>query len=158
MNGATLKTLREALCLPVKWLANVAGVQERTVRYWESGHMPVPADVDAQMRQLEAVAASLVNQGVEAIRAQIAAHGLPGEPVRLVRYVEDEDIARYLPELTGVPATYHAAVLARIRWSIEADDVEVEMHALDVAAYSAWLKSTKQVDSTAMRAQFVALE
>ncbi len=59
MIGATLKTLREALCLPVSWLAAVCGVQERTVRSWESGTAPVPQDVSGKVEQLETLAGPL---------------------------------------------------------------------------------------------------
>lgn len=156
MNGATLKTLREALCLPVSWLAAVCGVQERTVRYWEAGTVPVPQDVSDQVEQLEMLAVMLTDQVVSSIRQQVAQHGDPGEPIRLVRYAEAEDVARFQPELATLPPTFHAAILARIRWALEPDGLVVEAHNLNVPAYMAWLKATNQEESPAMRAQFIA--
>ena len=158
MNGATLKTLREALCLPVSWLAAVCGVQERTVRYWESGTVPVPQDVSDQIEQLEMLAVVLTDQVVSSIRQQVAQHGDPGEPIRLVRYAEAEDMARFQPELATLPPTFHAAILARIRWALEPDGLVVEAHNLNVPAYMAWLKATNQEESPTMRAQFIATE
>jgi len=158
MNGATLKTLREALCLPVAWLAAVCGVQERTVRYWESGHMAVPQDVADQIEQLEMLAVVLIDRSVSAIRQMVAEHGDPGGPIRLVRYADAEDMARFQPELATLPPTFHAAIIARIRWALEPDGLVVEAHNLNVPAYMAWLKATNQEESPAARAQFIATE
>ena len=41
MTSAELKTTRESLGLTADWLAKKAGVQLRTVRYWESGRNAV---------------------------------------------------------------------------------------------------------------------
>lgn len=158
MNGATLKTLREALCLPVPWLAAVCGVQERTVRYWESGHMAVPQDVADQIEQLEMLAVVLTDQVVSTIRQQVAERGDPGEPIRLVRYADAEDMARFQPELATLPPTFHAAIIARIRWALEPDGLVVEARNLNAPAYMAWLKATNQEESPAARAQFIATE
>ncbi len=158
MNGATLKTLREALCLPVSWFAAVCGVQERTVRYWESGTVAVPQDVSDQIEQLEMLAVVLTDQIVSSVRQQVAEHGDPGEPIRLVRYADAEDMARFQPELATLPPTFHAAIIARIRWALEPDGLVVEAHNLNVPAYMAWLKATNQQESPAARAQFIAVE
>ena len=45
MTPAELKTIREACGLSQAWLAQRAQVNERTVRYWESGKSTVPDDV-----------------------------------------------------------------------------------------------------------------
>ena len=64
MNAATLRALRETVGMSVRNLARLAHVQERTVKRWESGAMPIPADVeriviDAKERQDEVVAFAL---------------------------------------------------------------------------------------------------
>ena len=64
MNAATLRALRETVGMSVRNLAQLAHVQERTVKRWESGAMPIPADVeriviDAKERQDEVVAFAL---------------------------------------------------------------------------------------------------
>ena len=54
MTPAELKTLREACGLPQSWLAHQAQVNERTVRYWESGKSSVPDDVAALISRIDA--------------------------------------------------------------------------------------------------------
>jgi transcriptional regulator with XRE-family HTH domain len=157
MTGATLKTIREALGLPVAWLARAAGVQERSVRYWESGRVTVPADVAAMIQRLESAAETMEAQSVAQIRATIAEYGTPVEPVLLVRYQDDDDLARYQPEMAGLPVTFHAAVLARVRRAMASDGVEVIMRTLDAPAYEAWRRGTQQEDSAALRAQYVSM-
>ncbi len=158
MNGATLKTIRESLGLPVAWLAQAGNVQERTVRYWETRLDDVPDDVRLLFEQLERVAADTVERGLFAIRAQIEAHGAPEEPLMLVRYQDGDDLARYQPDMAGLPVTFHAAILARVRWVMQQEGVEVEIRALDAGAYEAWRRGTKQDDTPALRAQFVVME
>ena len=51
MTPAELKTVREACGLPQSWLAHRAQVNERTVRYWESGKSSVPDDVAAWLER-----------------------------------------------------------------------------------------------------------
>lgn len=64
MNAPTLRALRETVGMSVRTLAELAHVQERTVRRWETGAAPVPDDVagivlDAKARQDEAVSFAL---------------------------------------------------------------------------------------------------
>lgn len=158
MNGATLKTVREALGLPIAWLSQTANVQERTARYWEARLDDVPDDVRILFEQLERVAAETVERGLSAIRAQIEAHGVPAEPILLVRYRDADGLGKYQTDMAGLPVTFHAAILARVRWAMQQEGVEVVIRALDAGAYEAWRRSTKQTDSPAMRAQFVAME
>jgi transcriptional regulator with XRE-family HTH domain len=158
MNGATLKTLREALGLNVAWLASAYGVQERSVRYWESGKAPVPDDVAQSIEQLEMLAATMVSNAASLVRAHIAEHGAVDGAVRLVRYETPDDLAKYQPDMKGLPVSFHAAALARTRWALEPDGVAVDVHMLDAAAYEAWRRSTRQPDSPALRSTFVVLE
>jgi len=157
MNGATLKTLREALGIPIAWLAEAGNVQERTARYWEARLDDVPDDVRVLFEELERVAAQTVAREIEAIQSQIAIHGIPEEPVLLVRYQDSVDMGRYQPDMVGFPVTFHAAVLARARWAMQQEGIEVEIHSFDARAYEAWRRDAKQADSPALRAQFVAM-
>lgn len=156
MNGATLKTVREALGLPVSWLAGLAGVQERTVRYWEANTSPVPDDVREQMLRLETLSTAMVNQAISQVEQMVSELGQPSVPIHLVRYASDADLGHFQPDMAGLPVTYHAATLARIRWALSEKDIQVIMSTLDAAAYTAWLRSTRQRDSAALRSQFVS--
>lgn len=69
MNAATMRALREMVGMSVRTLAQLAHVQERTVKRWETGAMPIPADVeriviDAKERQDEIVAFALAQYEV----------------------------------------------------------------------------------------------
>lgn len=157
MNGPTLKTVREALGLSVPWFANFCNVQERTVRHWESGRNSVPSAIATGIRSLEKASAELVEQLVDQARLIIQQHGMPTGAIPVVRYADDDDLKHYQPRMAGLPATFHAAAIARARW-ILSNEVEIEARTLDSAAYEAWLRSTNQKDSPQVRAQFVAME
>ncbi len=158
MNSATLKTIRESLGLTVGWLANQAQVQERTVRYWESGRNEVPDDVAEMMLKLEVLSADMVLRATHQIDAIVKKNGKPSSAIVLVRYQSDKDLWKYRPDLKMLPATFHAGVLARVRAALSEDDVDVEMQWLDADAYQIWLKDTKQKDSETLRTQFVMLD
>lgn len=153
MSPATLKTLREALGLSVAWLAAEAGVQERTVRYWETGRMAVPADVEKLIVGLEKLASRACAEAHAAIECVAEKLGSPREVV-MVRYRTDQELWKYRPDMKGLPTAYHGAVVARV---MRVADVDVIAEWLDSDAYEAWLKATKQKDSESLRAQFVAL-
>lgn len=157
MNGATLKTVREALGLSVPWFASFCAVQERTVRHWESGRNTVPIAVATAVREFEKASAELVVQLIDQVRAIIAEHGLPTGAVPVVRYADDEDLNHYQPNMAGLPTTFHAAAIARARWAL-IGDVEIEARMLDVGAYESWRRSTNQQDSPGLRTQFVVLD
>lgn len=64
MNAPTLRATREMVGMSVRRLAQLADVQERTIKRWESGTTPVPDDVaqivsDAKARQDEVVTFAL---------------------------------------------------------------------------------------------------
>lgn len=119
MTPAELKTNREALGLTVGWLAEQSGVGERTVRYWESGRNQVPDDVAALIVRIESQTRTMVSnalaQGDEVVRAQ----GGEPEAVDLRRYASDAELWRKHPGFKPLPATWHAATLARIARALE---------------------------------------
>jgi hypothetical protein len=124
MSGATLKTIREALGLSVPWFAQFCSVQERTVRHWESGRNTVPIKVGEAILTLEGASLELSDSIVSQVRAITATHGKPDGSVPIVRYADDQDLARCQPNMKGLPATFHAAAIARARWEL-AGEVEV---------------------------------
>ena len=118
MNGATLKTLREAMGLPVPWFAQFCAVQERTVRHWESGRNTVPIKVGAAILTLEKASLEMSDSIVSQARAITAQHSNQERPLPVVRYADDEDMARHQPKMKGLPTTFHAAAIARARWML----------------------------------------
>ncbi len=120
MTPAELKTNREALGLPVSWLAAQAEVSERTVRYWESGRNQVPEDVVDIIEHVEAVARDFVDQALTVVAEATAEHSGPPEVIDLRRFATDAELWRQHPEVRPLPATWHAACLARIARELEA--------------------------------------
>tara|TARA_A100000171_G_scaffold47017_1_gene52506 strand:- start:752 stop:1228 length:477 start_codon:yes stop_codon:yes gene_type:complete len=155
MNGATLKTIREALGLPVPWFAKFCNVQERTVRHWESGRNTVPTQVATAIRELEKASLEMSKNLIDQVNSIVAEHGVPNGPVPVVRYADDEDLAHYQPNMQGLPTTFHAAAIARARWAL-IDVVEIEASTLNAGAYEAWRKLTHQEDSPQLRAQWAS--
>ncbi len=120
MTPAELKTIRESLGLPVQWLAERAGVQRRSVEYWEAGRSNVPADVEALLLKLDAQLAEATRQALAVVDEQTAAQGHPPETVRLHRYRDDAALWQARPDMHGLPVTAHAALLARVRAALMA--------------------------------------
>lgn len=120
MTGAQLKTLRESLGLTAQWIADQAGVRLRTAQYWEAGGRGVPDDVAALLMRVEA----MHQHGLAAALAQlddtIARMGEPPEVVELRRYGTDAELWDAHPDLHPLPASCHAALLARVFRALEA--------------------------------------
>jgi len=158
MNGATLRTIREALGLSVPWFADFCKVRERTVRYWESGRNAVPADVEHAILTLENASTEMADQLVGKVHALIDQYGPPKGPIPVERFDTDEDLARFQPNMEGLPVTFHAAAIARARWSLAGEKVEIFARMIDVDAYQAWLDETGQADSPQLRSRFLCRE
>jgi hypothetical protein len=149
MTPAELKTLRESLGLPVAWLAQRAAVHDRSVRYWESGHAPVPDDVAQLMTSLEATAWDVVLGFSKEIKeTPDAVGGLPEEVV-LLRYKTDEDLWAFHPDFKGLPVTFHASILSRVRRLLWEYQIPSVIEFMDPRAYREWLAG--RVDSEDLR-------
>ena len=114
MTPAELKTLREACGLPQSWLAHQAQVNERTVRYWESGKSSVPDDVAALISRIDAQLDTAARGVLEQAQALTTTHGAP-QTITLYRYDTDAELWERRPDMAGLPVTCHAALLARAR-------------------------------------------
>ncbi|QVJ03083.1 DUF1870 family protein [Nocardiopsis eucommiae] len=105
MKGVELKMVREWLALSGQELADLLGVNARTVRSWEQGRDPIPDSVRLEVERMEAVTAQAVTAGVEALM------DLP-EPTVLT-YLNDGQYREREPDSTW-PASWHRRVVARI--------------------------------------------
>jgi len=105
MTNAQFRTIREFLGLTGDWTATHLGVSPRTVRHWESGRHPVPADVTLAMGILEARTALFVSEHVEELNS------LP-DPVMHV-YRNDAEYHAAC-RASAFPASWHRAVAARV--------------------------------------------
>lgn len=127
MTSAELKTLREACGLSQEWLAQRADVNQRTVRYWESGKSSVPDDVSTLVSELDERLSIAAREAVEQARRMMLAHGKP-IAVTLFRYTSDAELWEARKDMAGLPATCHAALLARARRRLIDDGQAVEIH------------------------------
>lgn len=116
MTPAELKTIRESLGLSAQWLADQAGVLQRSVQYWEAGRSRVPDDVAELLLKLDAQFSEATRQAV--VDEQTAKQGHPPEVVRLYRYRDDAALWEARPDMDGLPVTAHAALLARVRLAL----------------------------------------
>ncbi|WP_368655375.1 hypothetical protein ABRY94_11630 [Castellaniella ginsengisoli] len=153
MNGATLKTIREALGLSVPWFANFCSVQERTVRHWESGRNTVPILVATAIRKFEKAAAELSAQVIDQARAAVAKCGPSMTSFPVIRYASDEELNLYQPNMSGLPATFHSAAIARARWAM-ASEIEIVATMLNAGAYEVWCRRLGQPVSPGSHVQF----
>lgn len=157
MTGAELQTLREACGMSREELGRLAGVQARTVKHWENGRAGVPADVAELVERIEGIVIQAAGQA-DAMRNQ-AEHlaAINGEPFDLVlmRY-RDEDLQRYHPEMKGLPASVHGAIVGQVRAAAQADGVPVRVVWMVSGDYEAWRAELGHADNEATRAAWAA--
>lgn len=149
MTGAELKTIRESLGLTAKWLADKAGVAHRSAQYWEAQTFNVPDDVASLINNLDLELEKMVVNGIKTLSEKVQSQGGWSERVVLLRYSKEEDLWRFHPEMKGLPVTYHAAMLARLRSVIIGLQIPCVIVWMDVGDYLAWLGDRE--DSEAMR-------
>lgn len=159
---AELKTLRESLGLTAQWVADQAGVQQRTVQYWESGkknRMTIPNDVADMLTGIDRRLEHLVQATTSRIQASLALHGKPNpEDIILIRYRCDADLWHFQPEFKPLPATTHAALLDRLRRALLSLGITVLICYMERDDYMNWLRERKDGgDSEAARKEW-ALE
>lgn len=148
MTPAELKTIREACGLTLPDLAAMAGVQERTARYWESGKSAVPADVEELINRLDISLTLAANQAVHLIAEHARKNPDAQIDVVLIRYKTDDDLHRYRPDMQDLPATAHAAIIYRTRATLANADIPSRIIYMEPDAYSAWLGKRKDNEAT----------
>lgn len=119
MTASELKNLREALGLPVAWVAARAGVQCRTVEDWESGLMHTPENVATLLMGIDQLFERAATGALAIAQEQQDMHGQP-ETVDLKGYRTDAALWVARPDMAGLPATAHAALLNRSRRLLDA--------------------------------------
>jgi len=161
MNGAEFKTIRESCGLSVPDMAKFAvsprtgePVGERTIRYWEAGSVPVPGDVADLLTKLDEMLSNSAEKTLEWYRNSLKQHGIGPEMVYLVRYKKNEDLWQYRPDMEGLPATCHAALINRARLALWEAGCATTIVWMETSEYSRWLSGKK--DSESLRAQWAA--
>ncbi|MFE7462436.1 helix-turn-helix domain-containing protein [Nocardiopsis terrae] len=104
---AELKSLRESLGFTGESLASYLGLSGgRTVRHWESGKYPIADGAAEEIRALEALTDSYVQETAAALRGQT-------NPTLTV-YRDDAEYHHAHPDMARFPAAWHRAVAARV--------------------------------------------
>lgn len=115
MNSAELKTLREAVGLSVKELAELASLNDpRSIRYWEDKRQPpeVVCDILIEIDVLiERAVAKLVDVCCHNNKIGIN----ESRHFYLHRFTEESEMHEHYPEFKGCPVSVHAAMLARAK-------------------------------------------
>ncbi|AVQ00314.1 hypothetical protein C7S18_23745 (plasmid) [Ahniella affigens] len=127
MTPEHFKTLRARLGLTAQALGRIPGlrnvVTDRTVRRWESGDVSLPADAISALLALDAFVEQRVREATRVVNAQAATRGAP-QAVELVRYRDDQALARVHPDFPGGNAV-HNALIDRCREALEARGIAV---------------------------------
>lgn len=126
MTSAELKTMRESLGLTAQWLADVSGVQLRTVQYWEVDRA-VPDEVAKRLIDLDARFSEMARNVVSLTGQLHEASGTKPENVKLYRFRNEQDLWRDRPDMQGLPVTCYAAMLNRCRLALEEEGYKVRI-------------------------------
>lgn len=121
MTPAGFDTRRRSLGLSVDETASLCGVQDRTVRRWQSGDSPIPADAAAALDQLEAA----MSEAVEQALARATDHVARG-PVVLWRYRTQADQDRS-PHAATLPLGAYAMMIAWAAKALAAEGMDVSI-------------------------------
>lgn len=170
--GAELQTLREAAGLSREALAELVGVQARTVKHWESGRAGVPADVASVALRLADWVANAAHrlrmQARKTYHGQISQAATTwsddGEPLHmqlmpgtaparvvLVRYRETSHMhASTAPN--GTTADTHGAAVTQAMQGLALDGIPARVVWFDPDAFYTWRSAHQAEDTPASRA------
>jgi hypothetical protein len=122
MTPAAFKTIRESLGLSAQWLATAVHVDQRTVRRWEDGAIPLRADVVDLLTQLDEQTTADVVTKADQVLANLGAAAGANPTTALDSLAPDDWPVLEIPRVDtdvadehGLPASYHRAVAARVR-------------------------------------------
>lgn len=129
MTPADFKTIRESLGLSAQWLADAVHVDQRTVRRWEDGAIPLRADVVDLLTQLDEQMEANVDAELDRVAAEIHAgkdtdldHLLQSLTQQDWPVVEvprvDTDVDNTATADRPLPAAFYRAAASRLRWAL----------------------------------------
>jgi len=139
MNPTELNTLRRSLWLTREQAGAINGMTDRSWRYLENGTRPIPPDVQARMRKLDADANAMADIAWDEYGNLTGVNGIEWNQVEavLLRYAGDADLAAAHPDMAELPADLHAAAIDRARILLEGEGARVRIVLFNRAAYRA---------------------
>lgn len=156
MTGAELQTLRESCNLAREDLADLAGVQARTIKHWESGRAGVPEDVADLVRGINQTIDAAAQHARDHLRLLITKQGSPPADIVLLRYRTSDDMHRYRPDMATLPACVHGAIINRMRLDAKALGIPVRIVWMQPDVYEPWRAACHMVDNEATRSQWAS--
>jgi hypothetical protein len=117
LTPAEFDTRRRSLGLSVDETAALCGVQDRTVRRWQSGASPIPEDATEALGGLEDAMLEAVEQAL-----RLATDMTTSAPVVLRRYRTAGDQARS-PHASSLPPGAHAMMIGWAADALEAEGI-----------------------------------
>lgn len=154
MTGAELQTMREYCALSRQELAELSGVESRTVKYWESGKSGVPADVCDMVTRIKATIKKSVFDALSAIQEE----KIHPSDVVLLRYRSKEDLHLYAKDMRGAPLGAHNAIVMHLGAEIEALGAPVRVVWMNPVDYEQWRSAHNAQDTQATRATWAGLQ
>lgn len=158
MTSAEFRTLREALGLSATQVAEMTGYALRTVKNWDEGTRRIPDAVEARLLEVEEAVEKAVAGTVQAVKETAEKQGGLPESVSLVRYRTDTDLHRYRPDMAGMPASLHAAMLVRLRRELFRMGIVSRIAYMRPDDYEAWRKRAGWEDCEEARAGWASLQ
>jgi hypothetical protein len=152
VNAPELKELRESLGLPLTWIAEVTDVNVETAFAWETGKRPVPKKVLHILKTIEARFEAVIRIAVEQYETTRSAM------VAYLRYSNDADLWKYMPEFKPLPVSCHAALADRVTRALT--DAGAKAYAVYMLAdqYEAWRSENKLPDTGETRSIWAAVQ
>lgn len=158
--GAELQTLREAAGLSRDALADLVGVQARTVKHWEHGRSGVPADVAAvahNLAQWTRQAAQAVHTSArewlrqfEPVQVETTLTATIPGPLVLLRYQQTEHMHQ-TDRARGARADCHGAAVGQVVQRLALDGVAARVVWFDPASFASWRQDSQADDTPAAR-------
>lgn len=151
MTPAELKTLMESTGQTINRLAALFSVTRRTVERWISGANPIPGDIEAGIKEIDALISNSCLYAVEQI-----ASAPDGANIVLLRYSNDNDLEKFRPDDTFLGASGHAALIDRIRIAAQNIGRNVRIAYMQPDQYKDWLAAYGLQDNEQNRAAWAA--
>ena len=155
MTPAELKTYRETLGLPREWFAKKAGVEPRTVSYWESGKHKVPDDVAEMVNGIYRMCRNAADEAIKQVSMFSEANSIP-EQINLLRYKDEKDLWQCQPGFNGLPVSTHAAMLVMITYELRLMGITCAIVYFDAEKYKLWVGNRH--DNAVARSEWAALQ
>lgn len=157
MTAAEYRTLREALGLSPPQVSAITGYALRTAQMWDEEKRKIPEKVEKLLLEIEEAVCAAVSGTVQAVKETAEEKGTP-ETVWMVRYRTDADLHRYRQDMLGLPASLHAAMLARIRRELFRMGIITRIAYMNPEEYEDWRKRAGWDDCEEARAGWASMQ